>query len=541
MWKLLLLAAVAVAVAVGCNSAKPAPPPTEARRLATLGRVWGFLKYHHPALASGELDWDQVLVAAIARTRTAPHDLRAQLEQLIDRAGPLPPSGEPSPQVPATEWIARDPLLDPPLVARLEQIRSAARASTNRHVSTTSGAGNPVFDGERPYAEPPYPSVELRVLALVRYWNAVNYFFPYRHQIDGGWDGVLEELVPGFIAAADARAYHLLVKALAARIGDGHGFVKSDELARALGQRQPRLELRFVEGQTVIAPRAHALDPQLAAGDIVVAIDGVDIAAARARARALAAASNDAARERVVDLMITSTGAAALRIAVMRGAERREAVLPTFERDELRAEERERERGPRWRRLGQDIGYVDMRVFTAADIPAAMTELATARAIVFDLRAYPAFLLFELLPYLVAEPRPFVRYTTPDVAHPGRFTERAGPPIGGGRADVYRGRVVVLVDETTMSRAEYVAMALQSVPGAIVVGSQTAGADGNLSTLALPGGLTAGMSGIGIYYPDGRATQRAGIAIDVPARPTLRGIREGRDEVLERAIAQLAP
>ena len=52
----------------------------------------------------------------------------------------------------------------------------------------------------------------------------------------------------------------------------------------------------------------------------------------------------------------------------------------------------------------------------------------------------------------------------------------------------------------------------------------------------LPGNRVTRISGIGVYYPDGRETQRVGIVPDVAVQPTLRGIREGRDEVLERAV-----
>jgi C-terminal processing protease CtpA/Prc len=44
------------------------------------------------------------------------------------------------------------------------------------------------------------------------------------------------------------------------------------------------------------------------------------------------------------------------------------------------------------------------------------------------------------------------------------------------------------------------------------------------------------ISGIGVYYPDGTETQRVGIVPDVECKPTIQGIREGRDEVLEKAI-----
>jgi C-terminal processing protease CtpA/Prc len=98
--------------------------------------------------------------------------------------------------------------------------------------------------------------------------------------------------------------------------------------------------------------------------------------------------------------------------------------------------------------------------------------------------------------------------------------------------------VAVLVDEVSQSQAEYTAMAFRAA-GAIVVGSTTAGADGNVSEIPLPGGLRSMISGIGVFYPDRSPTQRIGIVPDIEMRPTLAGIREGRDEVLEAAIEAL--
>jgi C-terminal processing protease CtpA/Prc len=80
-------------------------------------------------------------------------------------------------------------------------------------------------------------------------------------------------------------------------------------------------------------------------------------------------------------------------------------------------------------------------------------------------------------------------------------------------------------------------MAFQSAPNVTVIGSTTAAADGNVSPIYLPGNLFTYISGIGVYYPDGTETQRSGVKIDVPVKPTIRGIKEGRDELLEKAIA----
>jgi C-terminal processing protease CtpA/Prc len=79
-------------------------------------------------------------------------------------------------------------------------------------------------------------------------------------------------------------------------------------------------------------------------------------------------------------------------------------------------------------------------------------------------------------------------------------------------------------------------MAYQKAPNVTVIGSTTAGADGNVSFFYLPGGIKTCITGIGVYYPDGTETQRVGIVPDIVVKPTIQGIREGRDELVEKAI-----
>jgi C-terminal processing protease CtpA/Prc len=96
-----------------------------------------------------------------------------------------------------------------------------------------------------------------------------------------------------------------------------------------------------------------------------------------------------------------------------------------------------------------------------------------------------------------------------------------------------------LIDEVTQSQAEYTTMAFRSSPRTTVIGSTTAGADGNVSQFSLPGGLNTMISGLGIFYPDRKPTQRVGIIPDVPMTPTIAGIRAGQDELLEEALRRI--
>jgi C-terminal processing protease CtpA/Prc len=138
----------------------------------------------------------------------------------------------------------------------------------------------------------------------------------------------------------------------------------------------------------------------------------------------------------------------------------------------------------------------------------------------------------------VGNETPFARFTNGDLSTPGAFHWM--PPISlKPETPHYSGRVVILVDEVSLSQAEYTSMAFRASPRALVVGSTTAGADGNVSPFALPGGLNTMISGIGVFYPDKKPTQRIGILPDVEVKPTIAGIRSGRDEVLEEAVRQI--
>jgi C-terminal processing protease CtpA/Prc len=159
--------------------------------------------------------------------------------------------------------------------------------------------------------------------------------------------------------------------------------------------------------------------------------------------------------------------------------------------------------------------------------------------LIIDIRNYPSqFVVFALGALLVDHETPLARFTVGELSNPGAFhwTE---PVSLSPQTPHYGGKVVILVGEISQSQAEYTTMAFRAAPHAMVVGSTTSGNDGNVSPIALPGGLHAMISGIGVFYPDKRPTQRIGIVPDVAVRPTIAGIRAGRDEVLEEAWRQI--
>jgi len=195
--------------------------------------------------------------------------------------------------------------------------------------------------------------------------------------------------------------------------------------------------------------------------------------------------------------------------------------------------------GPAFRLLSKDVAYLKLSSVRAADAASYVELAASTKGLIIDIRNYRSdFMVFALGSLLVNSETAFVRFTNCDLANPGAFhwTE---PLTLSPKQPHYAGRIVILLDETSMSQAEYTGMAFRAARGAIIVGSTTAGADGNVSSFALPGGLRTMISCIGVFYPDKTPTQRIGIVPNVEVKPTIAGIGAGRDEVLEEALRQI--
>ena len=98
--------------------------------------------------------------------------------------------------------------------------------------------------------------------------------------------------------------------------------------------------------------------------------------------------------------------------------------------------------------------------------------------------------------------------------------------------------MVLLVNASSQSMSEYFTMFLQTIPGSITIGSQTAGADGDVTRIQLPY-ASFNITGAGICYPDGTNAQRNGVKIDIVVEPSVKGTMRGVDEQLQAAIDYL--
>ena len=201
--------------------------------------------------------------------------------------------------------------------------------------------------------------------------------------------------------------------------------------------------------------------------------------------------------------------------------------------------------GPIFRLLPGNVGYADLARLPVAMVDSMFETFRNARAIVFDDRGYPQGTAWSIAPRLTPkETVPAAAFQRPLLMSPdsAEWTTYAfvqyTPKTSKWR---YHGKTIVLVDERTISQAEHTVLFLEAATKTTVVGSPTMGANGDVTSVALPGGVFARFSGHDVRHADGRQLQRVGILPDVVVRPTIAGVRAGRDEVLDRALQLVKP
>jgi C-terminal processing protease CtpA/Prc len=532
------------------------------KNLATLAKVWGFVKYHHPAVTGGLHHWDYELFRILPEILAAPDTAAstAAVSDWLKRLGALeecaPCANLDSSNLylsPNVGWIRDESLLGRDLSQALQTIyRNRKPAARQFYVSLAAGVGNPVFENELSYGTIKFPDSGYQLLALFRFWNMVQYFYPNRDIMADDtvrqpnyWDTVLEESIPRIAVASDTLSYQQELIRFIAKINDTHANLWSSLAARPpIGSCQLPVDVRLVEGRPIVLRYNSATAGPasgLMAGDLIEQLDGVAVDDLLNQWRPLYADSNEAARLRDIGQAMTRGPCGAATVVVRRGESHlslQSGRVPISSLN-LTASFTHDRPGDAFQKLADDIGYLKLSSVKAADSASYIRSAAGTKGLIIDIRNYPSeFVVFTLGQLLVSEPTQFVRFTAGDITNPGAF--RWNPPLSlTPQEPHYSGKVAILIDEVTQSQAEYTTMAFRAAPGAIVIGSTTAGADGNVSLVALPGGFSSNISGLGVFYPDNRPTQRVGIVPDIVVRPTIDGIRAGRDELIEEAIRQI--
>jgi C-terminal processing protease CtpA/Prc len=517
--------------------------------LSILGKIWGYLKYYHPAIAAGDYNWDYELfrIAPKLLAATNENERNTILNSWVLSLGKFDQDKTDTlvkkeiKLTPDLAWIDQV-ALGPELTASFNLIKQAWRTEENYYIGKVYGR-NPEFKNERSYNTMNYPDVGFRLLCLYRYWNIIQYYFPYKNLIKEDWNKILEEYIPKFVNASNELEYKLAVLSLIARIHDTHANIwgMDEALNNYKGKNYAPLEITFVENKAVVTyyfDQSLGEKSGLKIGDVIESIDNESVENIVKEKLPLTPASNYPTQLRDIGRDLLRTNKPTLDIKYRRGTKKLSAQIETFGTKEVNIYSKYQKIDTCFKLINSEIAYLYPGAIKNEFLPKIMAVTKKAKGLIIDFRCYPSdFTVFTLSEYLLPEPKSFVKFSNCSITTPGLFTFGKELKVGKVNPEYYKGKIVIIINETTQSSAEYHTMAFRTAPNAVVIGSTTAGADGDVSKFWLPGVASTMISGIGVYYPDGRETQRIGIVPDIEIKPTINGIRDGRDELLEKAIS----
>ncbi|HJW92497.1 MAG TPA: S41 family peptidase [Thermoanaerobaculia bacterium] len=417
---------------------------------------------------------------------------------------------------------------DAPMTLPLRGDREAAIRTIEIGGDTKSVARN-----DDPHREMTFPSLEWRWLAVIRAWAVIHYFYPYHHLI-GDWDSVLPEYLERMEKVSNAGEYARTILEMMTHVEDQHvGVFGTPAAFQVSGVAWLPIETRIIEGKLVVTGESQGLEP----GDVITSIDGESVASRLAKLGSIAPAATPAGKAlRVAQLAVRGPdkSTAHLTIEGAGGTTRDADIARTTTFDQPAKSD------PPYRVLDGNIGYADLRRLERAQVDAMFDALANTKAIIFDMRGYPRGTAWTIAPrintrgarYAAEFHRPELNgesYYPLDISFKQELPKTDNP--------LYRNPTVMLVDERAISQAEHTGLFFEAANGTQFIGSQTAGTNGDVTTMVLPGGLVVPFTGHDVRHADGRQLQRIGLVPVVEVKPTIAGIRAGRDEVLERAIA----
>lgn len=517
------------------------PDSLQIHAIVQASRIWGFAKYHHPAFASRSINADAEYFCLLNEVLQAPDSMKNDIcLKWISGLGPYAIRDKEDDENIETfndfNWISDSLYLGKALSDSLMRLRNAD-PENNRYVKQTPVNVSYI---ETQYSDIPKDDVAYRLLGVAKFWNAVDSYSPNRNLTDRPWDDVLAEYMA--LAFDRSISFSALYSRMVSELCDTH---VNSWYVPIFGGRFVPLMCQFAEDRLFVTDTCSLVPNNFEIGDEIILIDSVSPIKRLDELAPYIPHSNRSSllRDGSYATLLTAKNEAC--VEYVRGGKTYTTMISSVDGSKFvnrRFSSQNTSTKPGFKEVAGGIGYINISNLTCKDEQDLENFLASCDKLIIDLRAYPAEydVLHKLLPtFFFSQAREAAEVLLPQAHRPGGFIRTTVSTRKTSDPDkLYKGKVVLLVNAHSQSMSEYFTMFLQTIPGSVTVGSQTAGADGDVTRVQLPY-ASFNITGAGICYPDGTNAQRNGVKIDKVVEPSAEGMIRGVDEQLQAAIDYL--
>lgn len=379
----------------------------------------------------------------------------------------------------------------------------------------------------------------VRLGGVVIAWNVFQHFYPYFDVVSVDWEKVFEDTIARALRDKTGDEFYDTLRIMVAKLEDGHGVVYySPEIAE--GGFPIRVD--WIENRIVVTGSEN---PLFARGDIIESIEGRTGEEELRLKEELVSGAPPLRRYRALNMFGWGPSGTSVEFETIRdGSPLRFRAERTALKGNLFFNGIQEFSLPSFRKIEDGIFYLNMSV-SEDEFRRNREALAAAKGVIIDWRwagnpdpkARPVSAL-DLVAALTDRPVRSAIFNVPRVVYPDRrdwefdnggWPLEPNPPRLGGKVLFIDEPSVVSFGETCMGIVEAYKLAE-------TVGEPTAGTNGNANFLNLPGRYRIMWTGMQVLKHDGSQHHLIGIQPTYPVQRTVKAVREGRDEFLDKAI-----
>ncbi len=374
-------------------------------------------------------------------------------------------------------------------------------------------------------------TLPMRLGDVINAWNVFQHFYPYFDVVNVDWSDAFEKAAEKCFTDQSDWDFLITLREMTAKLKDGHVRVNS----KASKSYVPPIAWEFIEGKLVITG-VYGDGIPLKPGDIVEKVDGQDPESYFNVVRSRISAATEgwmAARANYESLQGDKDS------KLMLVVEKREVELVrNMTANELYLKSFVGAKADKTRLIGEDIVYININNADMKDIDTLLPQIKAAKALICDLRGYPRNTT-NLITYLLKQEENTKWMLVPQIIYPDQKNlagyQEHGWNLKPSETHIDT-KVIFITDGSAISYAESYMGYIEGFKLATIVGQPTAGTNGNVNPFSLPGGYNFYWTGMKVVKHDGSQHHGVGIIPDVLVNKTIKGVKEGRDEFLEKAI-----
>ncbi len=513
----------------------------EILKLSNFCKIWGLMKYYHPKISKGKYNWDKELIRELPKIKIC-KNFECFNNEMIRWMNKYPIKNKiKNNYCNISQSIDFDKnIINDSLFCLIDNIYLYAN---DAHFYYEKNFSFPSFKNEKPYFNmADSVTIEYRLLTLFRFWNVINYFFPYKHLITEKWENILVKYIPILLNSKDNGEYYMNIYQLVFSIEDAHAkfdrtynFQYSKKFKNYVfpDYYHPPFIAKRIENKLVITELLNDTINNFQVGDEIISEDNKTIEEyiiEKKQKPDFAYSNINFFLDRTFPIFLNSDN----KISKISFKRDNKLFYDTLIRISIKDRVKTKKKDA-FKIIDSNLIYFNVCLNEDKYFwDYLINNDYSNKNFVIDFRGYSNYIFDSIVKYFYNKDTVFCYFKK--LLSPGCFDIDTNNYTKINNSSKYDGKIVLLVNSLTLSQSEYCVMAFQGSGKAVVVGTQTAGTDGNVTSFIIPGGGIIKFSGLGVYYPKYIETQKIGVKIDFEVSPTIEGIRNGKDEQLEKAI-----